>query len=73
MAFIYTYKKREVRLFFTLLKGFAIPVTGRKTTEVHARYIYTQPHPFSGVDVDYTYPRDIHCCCHDQLQTLRRF
>ena len=35
---IYTYEKREVRLFFTLTEGFAIPVTGRKTTEVHARY-----------------------------------
>ena len=36
---VYAYKKREVRLFFTLLKGFAIPVLSRKTTEVHARYV----------------------------------
>ena len=35
---IYTYEKREVRLFFTLNEGFAIPVLSRKTTEVHARY-----------------------------------
>jgi hypothetical protein len=34
--------------------------------------IYTQPHP-SGVEVDHTYPRDIHCCRHDCVQTLRRF
>ena len=33
-------KKREVRLLFTLIQGFAIPVLSRKTTEVHARYIY---------------------------------
>ena len=32
------HKKREVHLFLTLLKGFAIPVTGSKTTEIHARY-----------------------------------
>ena len=38
--FVYTHKKREVRLFFTLNEGFAIPVTSRKTTEVHARYIH---------------------------------
>ena len=31
-------KKREVHLFFTPIKGFAIPVHSRKTTEVHARY-----------------------------------
>ena len=30
----------RVRLVIPLLKGFAIPVTGRKTTEVHARYIH---------------------------------
>ncbi len=35
----YTRKKREVRLFLTLLKGFAIPALSRKTTEVHARYV----------------------------------
>ena len=37
---IYTYEKREVRLFFTLDKGFAIPAKSRKTTEVHARDIH---------------------------------
>ena len=42
-AYIYT-EKREVRLLFTLLKGFAIPVTGRKTTEVHARYANPPTH-----------------------------
>ena len=31
-------EKREVHLFFTQTKGFAIPVLSRKTTEVHARY-----------------------------------
>ena len=35
----YTQKKREVRSFFTLIKGFAIPAKSRKTTEVHARYV----------------------------------
>ena len=35
----YTRKKRKVRLFFTLNEGFAIPVSNRKTTEVHARYV----------------------------------
>ena len=55
---VYTHKKREVHLFFTLDEGFAIPVTGRKTTEIHARYakpaspyreawIYTYPHGHS--------------------------
>ena len=33
------HKKREVRSFFTLTKGFAIPAKSRKTTEVHARYV----------------------------------
>ena len=42
----YAQKKREVRLLFTLFKGFAIPVLSRKTTEVHAR-IYT-PHLHAG-------------------------
>ena len=41
----YAQKKREVRLLFTLIQGFAIPLPSRKTTEVHAR-IYTPPHPF---------------------------
>ena len=36
---IYTHEKREIRLSFTPIKGFAIPVTCRKTTEVHARYV----------------------------------
>ena len=36
---VYTHKKREVHLFFTLFKGFAIPVLSRKTTEIHARYV----------------------------------
>ncbi len=40
-------KKREVRLLFTLLKGFAIPVKSRKTTEVHARYAKPTP-PIAG-------------------------
>ena len=39
-------KKREVRLLFTLIQGFAIPLPSRKTTEVHAR-IYT-PHLHAG-------------------------
>ena len=43
-------KKREVHLFFTLDEGFAIPVTGRKTTEIHARYA-NPPRPCGrGVD-----------------------
>ena len=33
------HKKRESHLLFTLDEGFAIPVTGRKTTEIHARYV----------------------------------
>ena len=49
-------KKREVRSFFTLDKGFAIPAKSRKTTEVHARYIHPTT-PRTGVDVDNTYPR----------------
>ena len=36
----YAQKKREVRLLFTLIQGFAIPLPSRKTTEVYARYIY---------------------------------
>jgi len=43
---IYT-KKREVRSFFTLFKGFAIPVLSRKTTEIHARYANPTP-PIAG-------------------------
>ena len=33
---VYTKIEREVHLFFTLTKGFAIPVICRKTNEVHA-------------------------------------
>ena len=51
---IYT-KKREVRPFFTLIKGFAIPAKSRKTTEVHARYATPTP-PKQGVAC-ITYPR----------------
>jgi hypothetical protein len=43
---IKTYKKREVRLLFTLTEGFAIPVHSRKTTEIHARYAKPTP-PYS--------------------------
>ena len=39
---VFTQQKREVRSFFTLTEGFAIPLHSRKTTEVHARYIH--PH-----------------------------
>ena len=35
----YIHEKRESHLSFTLLEGFAIPVTSRKTTEIHARYV----------------------------------
>ena len=40
-------KKREVHLFLTLFKGFAIPVLSRKTTEVHARYV-SPTSPYDG-------------------------
>ena len=61
--FSYAHKKREVRLFFTLIQGFAIPHTVEKQPK-STPDIYTQPHPL-GVEVDNTYPRDIHCCCLD--------
>ena len=40
----YTRKKREVRLFFTLYKGFAIPQLVEKQPK-STPDIYTQPHP----------------------------
>ena len=43
----YIHKKREVHLFLTLFKGFAIPVLSRKTTEVHARYV-SPTSPYDG-------------------------
>ena len=46
-SYIYTYKKREVRLFFTLLKGFAIPVHSRKNNR-SPRPIYTTLPPCEG-------------------------
>ena len=65
-AYIRT-KKREVRSFFTLDEGFAIPLHSRKTTEVHARYV--QPtHPYNtGKDyaTDIHIHEDIHRCCYD--------
>jgi hypothetical protein len=38
-------------LFFTLDEGFAIPVTGRKTTEVHARYANPPTHERARSDI----------------------
>ena len=49
-------EKRGVQLVFTLLKGFAIPVSSRKTTDVHARYA-NLPTQITGEDGIYTYPR----------------
>ena len=69
-------KKREVRLLFTLFKGFAIPVLSRKTTEVHARYV--QPfRPQYGRGLDITYPhghslllsRLVTKCCEDSIES----
>ena len=56
-------KKREVRSFFTLIKGFAIPVTSRKTTEFHARYAKPTP-PIAGRGM-YNIPTGHSSCCSD--------
>ena len=64
-------KKREVRLFFTHLEGFAIPVTGRKTTEIHARYAKPTP-PYSRAWENITYPHGHSLCCHDQLRNVAK-
>ncbi len=67
-------EKREVRLFFTLTEGFAIPLHSRKTTEVHARYAYPS-HPFNRRGLVLHTHEDIHCCCLDcvRKEMLRRF
>ena len=57
------HKKREVRLFFTLTEGFAIPAKSRKTTEFHARYAKPTP-PIAGRGM-YNIPTGHSSCCLD--------
>lgn len=51
-----TQKRREVHLFFTLPRAFAMPVTRRKTNEVHAEYVMHAQGRMQPVHEN-TYPR----------------
>ena len=61
---VYT-QKRGVQLVFTLIKGFAIPVLGRKTTDIHARYANPPPHTLQARTEYIHIHEDIHRCCSD--------
>ena len=63
LSYIYN-EKRELQLVFTLSKGFAIPATSRKTTDVHARYA-NPPRPFRTWTEYKHIHEDIHRCCSD--------
>ena len=63
-------KKREVRSFFTLIQGFAIPLPSRKTTEFHARYAKPTP-PIAGRGM-YNIPTGHSSCCHDLVRTFAK-
>jgi len=62
-SLVYTKQKREVRSFFTLTEGFAIPAKSRKTTEFHARYAKPTP-PIAGRGM-YNIPTGHSSCCLD--------
>ena len=67
------YKKRGVQLVFTHLEGFAIPVTSRKTTDVHARYAIPPTHNLGVDGIYYISTRTFIVVARTSYEMLRRF